>query len=108
MSRADRKDPEKGADFSTSVSYIIVPTNLTEHAADGHRYRPYAAEIHTSQEEPKFMDSSGPVFRMYLKKAEDEDNNITGSLQRDAEGIRLFVRPCVIFCVVSHVNLVNI
>ena len=41
----------------------------------------------------KAADSSGPLFAMYSKYAEDEDKNITESWTKDADGIIIFVRP---------------
>ena len=55
-----------------------------------------------SQEESKFGDSSEPLFSMYTKAAQEEDNKMVESWQRDAEGILIFVSPCSsihIFCV---------
>ena len=38
-------------------------------------------------------DSSGPLFTMYSKIAEEEDNKVVERWQKDAEGIIIFVRP---------------
>ena len=41
----------------------------------------------------KIGDSSGPLFAMYSKYAEDEDKNMTDRWTKDADGIIIFVRP---------------
>ena len=47
------------------------------------------------QGESNFGDSSGPLFSMYSKAAEEEDNKMVERWQKDADGILFFVRPCV-------------
>ncbi|KAN0105393.1 hypothetical protein V8E52_011060, partial [Russula decolorans] len=42
------------------------------------------------QRESNFGDSSGPLFSMYSKAAEDEDNKMVERWQKDAEGILFF------------------
>ena len=44
-----------------------------------------------AQGESKFGDSSGQLFSMYSKVAEDEDDNMIQSSQKDADGILIFV-----------------
>ena len=41
--------------------------------------------------ESNFGDSSGPLFSIYSKIAEEEDNRMTDRWQKDAEGILIFV-----------------
>ena len=43
------------------------------------------------QYESNFGDSSGPLFSMYTKAAEDEDNKMAERWQKDADGILIFV-----------------
>jgi hypothetical protein len=38
-------------------------------------------------------DPSGPLFSLYSKMVEEDDNNIAKRRQKDAEGIVLFVSP---------------
>jgi hypothetical protein len=45
----------------------------------------------SSQETSNFNDSSGPLFLMYSKAAEDEDNKMADRWQKDADGILIFV-----------------
>jgi hypothetical protein len=44
-----------------------------------------------SQGESNFGDSSGPLFSIYSKAAEDEDNKMVDRWQKDADGILIFV-----------------
>ena len=39
-----------------------------------------------------FVDGSGPIFSMYLKMAEKEDEKMVESWKADADGILVFVR----------------
>ena len=43
------------------------------------------------QEESNFGDSSGPLFSIYSKAADDEDNKMAERWQKDADGILIFV-----------------
>jgi hypothetical protein len=45
-----------------------------------------------SQGESGFVDSSGPMFSMYMELAEEEDKKMAESWQADADGILIFVR----------------
>ena len=47
-----------------------------------------------SQGESRFGDSSGPLFSIYSKAAEEEDNMMVERWQKDADGILIFVSPC--------------
>lgn len=44
-----------------------------------------------SQDE--LCDTSGPLFSLYSKMVDEDDNNRSERLQKDAEGIVLFVSP---------------
>ena len=41
--------------------------------------------------ESNFGDSSGPLFSIYSKAAEEEDNKMVERWQKDADGILIFV-----------------
>jgi hypothetical protein len=45
------------------------------------------------QGESKSSDSSGPLFSMYSKAAEDEDKKLVERWHKDADGILIFVSP---------------
>ena len=46
-----------------------------------------------SGETSNFGDSSGPLFSIYSRAAEDEDNKMLERWQKDADGILIFVSP---------------
>jgi len=50
---------------------------------------------HLSRSEPNFGDSSWPLFTMYSKIAEEEDNKGAQLWQKDAQGIVVFVCPSI-------------
>ena len=56
------------------------------------------------QGESNFGDSSGPLFSIYSKAAEEEDNKMVERWQKDADGILIFVRPCVYIHISFHIN----
>jgi hypothetical protein len=56
------------------------------------------------EQEPEFADGSGPLFSMYRKMAEEEDNKMAERWQKDAEGILIFVSPQFIFHTASHIK----
>ena len=52
------------------------------------------------QLESNFGDSSEPLFSMYTKAAEDEDNKMVERWQRDADGILIFVSLCLVIHII--------
>ena len=55
------------------------------------------------QGESKFGDSSGPLFSIYSKAAEEEDDKTVERWQKDADGILIFVSLCCRqFCRLVH------
>jgi hypothetical protein len=62
---------------------------------DHHGDNPTTTTNPPLQEESNVGDSSGPFFAIYSKAAEDEDNKRVEHWQKDAEGIVIFVSPCV-------------
>jgi hypothetical protein len=55
--------------------------------------QPEQAQRPQGESEPEFRDSSGPLFSMYLKLAEEEDRKIAEHWRADAGGILVFVSP---------------
>ena len=51
-----------------------------------------------------FGDSSGPLFSIYSKVAEEEDNKTVERWQKDGDGILFFVSPRVGIRPSSHIN----
>jgi hypothetical protein len=41
---------------------------------------------------PDYVDGSGPIFSMYLERAEEEDKKMVEDWKADADGILIFVR----------------
>ncbi|KAI0246527.1 hypothetical protein BJV78DRAFT_144122 [Lactifluus subvellereus] len=56
----------------------------------GHLHVLQSTQNQTSQGQSIFSDGSGPLFNMYVKMAEEEDNKMADRWQRDADGILIF------------------
>jgi hypothetical protein len=85
----------------TSPAYLANRPDSQPAAAQDQQSQP-------SQGESNVGDSSGRIFSMYSKAAEDEDNKMAERWQKDAEGILIFVslrRVCRSFFV--HNNMAN-
>jgi hypothetical protein len=54
--------------------------------------------------ESTFGDSSGVLFSMYSKAAEDEDEKMVEGWQKDADGILIFVSPSVRIHIILCMN----
>ena len=63
--------------------------------ADDRPDSPVLTSIQPFQGEFNFGDSSGPLFSIYSRAAEEEDNRMVMRWQRDADGILIFVSPHV-------------
>ena len=58
-----------------------------------------------SQGQFNFSDSSGPLFNMYVKMAEEEDNKMADRWQKDADGILIFVGFCyLLYCYAAAID----
>jgi len=76
---------------------------------DSHPDHPAPTSNRPLQGESSFGDSSGPLFSIYSKAAEDEDNKMVERWQKDADGILIFVSFRVfmrIYIYVEHDRLV--
>ena len=51
-----------------------------------------------------FGDSSGLLFSIYSKAADEEDNKMVERWQKDADGILIFVRPCACNHISFHID----
>jgi hypothetical protein len=60
-------------------------------ALDDRHEQPQDQQPRPTQGESNFGDSSGPLFSLYSKIAEEEDNKMTDRWQKDADGILIFV-----------------
>ena len=72
--------------------------------ADGHPNHPVPTSNQPLQRESNFGDSSGPLFSIYSKAAEDEDTKMVERWQKDADGILIFVSPHVDMRLPLHVT----
>jgi len=66
--------------------------NSRTYKVDAPHNQPPPVMIQSSQD-TNFGDSSGPLFSMYSKISEEEDNKMAGLWQKDAEEIIIFVSP---------------
>ena len=74
--------------LSSSISSLCVVNRL--------RDRSWSQASQPLHGESDFRDSSGPLFSMYLKIGEEEDDKTVGRWQGDAKGILFFVSPCIV------------
>ena len=68
---------------STNFSSICIADERPDH--------PITTSDQPLQGESNFGDSSGPLFSIYSKAADDEDNKMVERWQKDADGILIFV-----------------
>ncbi|KAH9952546.1 hypothetical protein BGW80DRAFT_618337 [Lactifluus volemus] len=69
-----------------------LPEQRINTAASDPRDVPWKEQNQVSQGQANlnFTDSSGPLFNMYIKMAEEEDNKVADRWQKDADGILIF------------------
>ena len=61
-------------------------------ADEGDPQDPRSAQNQESKEISDHVDSSGPIFSLYLEMASEEDKKMAESWKDDADGILIFVR----------------
>jgi hypothetical protein len=73
----------------------------------GLRDVPQQEQNQSSQGQADFTDGAGPLFHMYAKMTEGEDDKLAKRWQKDADGIVIFVSPhlCLLTGMGSAVNL---
>ena len=71
---------------------------------DDGREGPVTTSNQPLQGESNFGDSSGPLFSIYSKAADDEDNKMVERWQKDADGILIFVSHRVDIRLSLHIN----
>jgi hypothetical protein len=74
------------------------------YSVDGHRDQSQAVPTQPPQGESNFGDSSVPLFSLYSKIAEEEDNKLTDRWQKDADVILIFVSVHATTSVVTRIN----
>jgi len=75
-----------------------------------HRSQPGVAQAQLPQQcqgKLHFCDSSWPLYSMYSKFAQEEDDKMAERCQTNADGILIFVSPHECFCVAAQTNLRN-
>ena len=78
-----------------SLHWSVLFKFISANKLDGDRTQSLAPpNEQTSQRKSSFGDSSGPLFSIYSKAAEEEDNKMVKRWQKDADGILIFVSPC--------------
>ena len=73
--------------FTANVSTMCIADERPDHPID----HPVTTSDQPLQRESNFGDSSGPLFSIYSKAADDEDNKMVERWQKDADGILIFV-----------------
>jgi hypothetical protein len=85
------------------LGLIILPTAMI----GGHPELTQSALNQPSQPpqgESNFGDGSGPLFSIYSKIAEEEDNRMIDRWQKDADGTLVFVSLCFNALNTTHTN----
>jgi hypothetical protein len=82
--------------------HVYLPSYT--YSVDGHRDQPQAVPTQPPQGESNLGDSSVPLFSLYSKIAEEEDNKLTDRWQKDADGILIFVSVHTTTSVVTRIN----
>ena len=102
MSRTGNEDPERENVIGMSSCFSPFPSPIPLNVLGGHPNQPPLGSVQPSQGETNFGDSSGPLFTMYSKIGEGEDNQTAERWQKDADGIVIFVCPEVAFLHTEH------
>jgi len=94
--------PIQCSQISKGVSEEVRYPPLCYHFISSHTFivndhedEPRSGGNHPSFGQPNFWDSSTPLFSMYSKIAEEEDNKMAERWRRDADVILIFVSPRV-------------
>ena len=74
-------------DLSPLISQLCIADDPGDHTM--------ATSNQPLQGGSNFGDSSGPLFSIYSKAAQEEDNKMVERWQKDADGILFFVSPRV-------------
>jgi hypothetical protein len=88
---------------------VLAPVNSPTRKLDDRHEQPQAVTVQNQplrppQGESNFGDSSGPLFSLYSKITEEEDNKMTDRWQKDADGILIFVSGLVAILIPTYVN----
>ena len=114
--RADRSTPRWGTPFTTSRVLLLLPVLAfvdppTCQIGD-HPELPQSSRNQPSSQPPEgksnFGDSSGPIFSIYSNITKEEDDQAAERWQKDADGILIFVSPCVNIHTTTHISWIII
>ena len=86
---------------------LLAPVNSPTPKLDDRHEQPQSVQnqlLRPPQRESNFGDSSGPLFSLYSKIAEEEDNKMTDRWQKDADGILIFVSGLVAIFIPTYVH----
>jgi hypothetical protein len=72
--------------------------------ADDHPEQLQPEILQTPEDLPNSDESSRKIYSVYSKIAEEEDNKMTDGWQTSADGILIFVSPCIDIHVTTHIN----
>jgi hypothetical protein len=85
--------------FSLNPTQISQLTRITDSAQD------LTQRAQNQEQELEFADSSGPLFFMYRKMVEEEDNKMAERWQKDADGILIFVGTSIFVSIPLHTSI---
>jgi len=88
--------------YGISVSAVYPLSHI--YSVGGHRDQSQPVPTQPAQGESNFGDSSVPLFSLYSKISEEEDNKLTDRWQKDADGILIFVSVHVTISVITRMN----
>ena len=108
----DTSDLEKGKNGQTTTGILAVAFPVLRKfisvQVDVHREKSLStrkqSSLLPSQAESNFGDSSGPIFSLYSKTAKEEDDGKVERWQKEADGILIFVSPCLGLPITSRMN----
>jgi hypothetical protein len=85
----------------SSPGHFLFLTSFLSWPTDRDTNVPQSAQRQPSRDQSYFSDGSGPLFNMYVERAEKEDKDLADRWQKDAEGLLIFVRLHISLCTVS-------
>jgi hypothetical protein len=85
---------DRRIDTSTSSSTLLYDLSFTRALSlvtAGNSNVPRSEQRQQSQGQPTLSDGADPIFNMYVKMSQEEDNKMADRWQKDADGILIFV-----------------
>ena len=100
MSQTDQRDPEEVYPRMCHPFPDLFPLSQTR-VVD---VQPQVIPNQPPSGESNFGDSSGPLFCLYSEITKEEDNKMADRWQKDADGILIFVSPCLAILTAPRIN----